>query len=37
MALPALLRKLFGNDGAGPMLREDIIPINDYVTNITMN
>ena len=26
MALPALLRKLFGNDGKGPKLREDILP-----------
>ena len=37
MAFPVLLRKLFANDGAGPKLREDIIPINDYVTGITIS
>lgn len=37
MAFPVLLRKLFANDGAGPRLREDIIPINDYVTDITIS
>lgn len=27
MALPKLLQKLFANDGAGPLLRSDIMPI----------
>lgn len=27
MAFPALLRKLFGNAGAGPKLRPDILPM----------
>jgi microcystin-dependent protein len=33
MAFPILHRLLFGNDGAGPKLRSDILPIGDGITN----
>ena len=30
MALPTLLKKLFQNDGAGPKLRQEIVPMQPY-------
>lgn len=33
MAFPILHRLLFGNDGAGPKLRSDILPTGDGITN----
>ena len=37
MALPKLLQKLFQNNGAGPKLREDIIPIDTALSTTSTN
>lgn len=37
MALPKLLQKLFQSDGAGPKLREDIIPIDAALSDTSTN
>lgn len=37
MALPKLLREIFENDGAGPKLREDIIPVDTALSATSEN